>query len=201
METLETLKAKYIGEVFGSKTITGYFGKVGKLHYFNFICKCGNESIGSIHNLKNSERCRKCSSVKHNGTKNPHYMVWFQIKDRCFNVNNKNYHNYGGRGITICEEWKHDYERFINDMGYRPTDKHSLDRIDNNGNYCKENCRWVTQDIQCRNTRKSYKVYSELVDKTFNSPTDCAEYFKYSQQYICDMLKGRKANKFKLKKK
>lgn len=202
LHTLKTPKTQmqYIGQSFGTRTIISYYGKVRRIHYFNFICTCGVKSKGSIANLKNSTKCKKCPQVENPVAKNPHYHVWFQIKDRCFNPNNKNYHNYGGRGITICDEWRYDYHKFIKDMGYRPTDKHSLDRVDNNGDYCKDNCRWVTQDVQTRNTRKSYLIYSELNNMTFNSLVECAEYFNYSQQYICDMLKGRKTNKFKLKK-
>lgn len=189
---------KYIGEIFGNKEIISYHGKRQRIHIFNFKCKCGAKGRGSISNMKLCTKCKKCKYPSDPVAKNPHYHVWFQIKDRCFNPNNKNYHNYGGRGITICDEWKHDYRKFIEDMGYRPTDKHSLDRIDNNGDYCKENCRWVTQDIQTLNTRHNLSIYSEIEDKKFNSLKECAEYFKYSVQYICDMMKGRKTNKFKL---
>jgi len=74
---------------------------------------------------------------------------------RCSNTNHKEYPNYGGRGITICERWRSSFENFLADMGTKPSPKHSIDRIDNNGNYEPSNCRWVTQKEQMHNLRKN----------------------------------------------
>ena len=84
------------------------------------------------------------------------YNIWGNIKSRILNSKNKDYTNYGGRGITICEEWKNDFMSFYNwamENGYEENKGLSIDRIDNEGNYCPENCRWTTQTIQSRNTR------------------------------------------------
>jgi hypothetical protein len=86
------------------------------------------------------------------------YIVWSSMKDRCFNVNSNHYKGYGGRGITVCERWRKSYQNFLEDMGRRPSDKHTLDRIDNDGNYCPENCRWTTMREQTNNTRKNKYV-------------------------------------------
>lgn len=72
---------------------------------------------------------------------------------RCFNPNCHAYKNYGGRGVTVCARWKNDFIAFAHDMGPKPTPKHSIDRINNNGNYEPGNCRWATQKEQCRNYR------------------------------------------------
>ena len=86
------------------------------------------------------------------------YMVWRDIKSRTLNPKNKSYKDYGGRGITICDEWKNDFMSFYNwaiSNGYEENKGLSIDRIDNNGSYCPENCRWATQTIQTRNQRMS----------------------------------------------
>ena len=78
--------------------------------------------------------------------------VWRDMKSRCNNPNHKSYHNYGGRGITICDQWSK-FENFYADMGDRPTQNHSIDRRDNDGNYEPKNCRWATATEQGRNQR------------------------------------------------
>lgn len=91
----------------------------------------------------------------------PEYQIWSQMKGRCLNKNNKKYPDYGGRGITVCERWTEKgtgYMNFIEDLGYRPTDKHSIGRIDNDGNYEPSNCRWETREEQDYNKRTTANV-------------------------------------------
>jgi hypothetical protein len=83
--------------------------------------------------------------------KTPEYGVWVNMRTRCNNTNYYKWNNYGGRGIKVCEEWNGSFEQFFADMGKRPSNLHSLDRIDNDGNYCKENCRWATRKEQQAN--------------------------------------------------
>jgi len=91
----------------------------------------------------------------HGHCKNYHrsrtYNVWHKMRQRCFNPKDPKYPNYGGRGITIDPRWMV-FETFLEDMGVCP-DKHSIDRIDNNANYCKANCKWSTNKEQCNNRR------------------------------------------------
>ncbi len=81
------------------------------------------------------------------------YRTWVSMRSRCNNPKQTGYHNYGGRGISVCKEWESSFLKFLEDVGDRPKGT-SLDRIDNDGNYCKENCKWSTRSEQALNRRK-----------------------------------------------
>jgi hypothetical protein len=83
----------------------------------------------------------------------PEYRAWADMKSRCLNPSIKNYPYYGGRGISICKQWIDSFTSFLSDVGFRPSDLHSLDRIDNNGNYQPGNVRWATAKQQTENRR------------------------------------------------
>ena len=88
-----------------------------------------------------------------NPTKHPLYKTWTGIKNRCYNQRNKDYPKYGGRGITICDRWKDSFDTFVREVGERPSPEHSIERLDNNGNYGPGNCIWGTPVQQSRNRR------------------------------------------------
>ena len=107
----------------------------------------------------------KITEEKHGMSKTTTYKSWQDMKSRCTNPNNKQYHDYGGRGIKICEEWKVSFMKFLADMGEKPTKKHTLDRINNNGNYEACNCRWALRNIQNRNRRDNVKYKGETASE------------------------------------
>lgn len=88
-------------------------------------------------------------------TKTPEYRAWGHIKERCYNPNCKEYKWYGAQGIVMCDEWRKSFHKFLEDMGKKPGEKYSIDRINCNGNYEKSNCRWTTASVQAANRRKT----------------------------------------------
>lgn len=120
-------------------------------------CDCGNEKKALGYRLKAglSTKCPHCRVKKHGMSCAPTYKIWQGMLARCFNPRLKAFKYYGGRGITVCERWLK-FENFLEDMGERPG-KLSIDRINNDGNYEKDNCRWATSIVQMSNRRRSCK--------------------------------------------
>lgn len=105
-------------------------------------------SCGCLHNELIANR-----NYKHGLSDTRVYRIWANMISRCTNKKTDHYKDYGGRGISVCPEW-FNFTQFFHDMGYPPTNKHSIDRINNMGNYVKSNCKWSTQKEQCQNRRK-----------------------------------------------
>lgn len=148
------------GEKFGRLFVVGIIGKKKRQNLWECVCDCGNKK-NVVTNMLTSGKVRSCGCLKkevnkkHGESTSPEYSVWRSMKQRCFNPKNPEYKNYGARGVTVCKEWFDSFDVFLSDMGYRPTPKHSLDRIDNNGNYESDNCRWATIKQQNSNKRQS----------------------------------------------
>lgn len=130
------------------------------------LCQCGKTTFVRGSDLKNG-KTRSCGCLKdelvsirfskHKRKFTTEYNIWRTIKDRCLNPNNKSYKNYGGRGITICSEWKDSFETFYSDMGDRPKG-FQIDRINNNEGYFADNCKWLSPSENCRNKRNNSYV-------------------------------------------
>ena len=102
---------------------------------------------------RNSETHRS-----HGRSATTEYSIWTNMKDRCLNAKGIAYKDWGGRGITLCDEWAGSFEKFYQDMGPRPSPEHELDRENNDGPYCKANCRWAVKLVQANNKRNNVHV-------------------------------------------
>jgi|SRR5579872_1036934 len=130
------------------------------------------------HNIIHGQKKRNTKST-------PEYRSWCSMKGRCFNENNHAYPNYGGRGITVCDQWKDDFLAFFNYMGKKPDNKYSIDRINNDGNYEPGNVRWADSRTQNKNRRSlplRNRIYVNCLScrtKLPSSPTKIRKYCNY----------------------
>lgn len=126
------------------------------------LCECGNEVEITLDQFVRARSvscgCYLKSIMKeratHSLSKSAEYKVWQGMKGRCHNPNHTDYYNYGARGITVSDEWKESFETFISDMGNRPTPTSTIERVNGNVGYCKENCCWVEKAEQSKNRRR-----------------------------------------------
>ena len=125
-------------------------------------------------------------ATTHGMTKTPEYRAWIDMKNRCFNPNHKRYSDYGGRGIAVCDRWLN-FKNFIEDIGSRPTAKHSLNRIDNDSDYCPDNCKWSTR-VEQENNKRSNKPLITIGNET-KTIAQWAKKMSISYQVIRDRLK------------
>ena len=135
--------------------------------YWLCVCDCGVLTKVKGSSLRHG-RIKSCGClqlelvIKNNklrtthgeSKKTPEYSTWAAMKNRCLNSNNNAYKYYGGRGISVCDRWLK-FEHFLEDMGRKPTAKHSIERIENNKGYYPDNCKWATMEEQCNNQRKN----------------------------------------------
>lgn len=152
-------KEDLTGQRFGR--LVALYPKYDKKWKWVFQCDCGKQSCSESWHVKKGKvtSCgcygteqRAKSTRTHAMSDSREYCTWKKMKGRCQNVNDDNYDYYGGRGITVCDKWQ-TFEGFYEDMGERPEGL-TLDRIDVNGNYEADNCRWADGSTQCMNKRK-----------------------------------------------
>lgn len=183
-------KENLLNQRFGRLVVVEELPKQKRNPFWKCKCDCGNYSCCTSGNLKSGKivscGCLKLEkllqrSTTHNQRHTHLYEVWKGIRQRCKNPKRKGYHNYGGRGITICEEWDKSFQAFYDwsyANGYSTENqkneklKLTIDRIDNNGNYEPSNCRWVDRKTQASNMRTTKLI-------TINGETKClAEWFR-----------------------
>lgn len=169
------------GQKFGKLTAVRLLGRRTGLKtqriFWLFRCDCGNEVevSGSDVTFGRTTSCgcyRKATTSKNmtthgatTGNRVPEYGVWCAMKARCVATSGPDHHDYSARGITVCDRWLNSFENFIEDMGPRPSPKHSIDRKDVNGNYRPDNCKWTTQKAQNNNKRNN--VYINYKGQTY----------------------------------
>jgi hypothetical protein len=143
----------------------------------NFLCQCdcGKTAIVDSHHLKIG-KTKSCGCwntdcrIKYDHSrlvrKTPEYIAYHSMIQRCYKEGSQNWPRYGARGIGVCERWRKGFEFFYADMGNRPSKKHSLDRIDNDGDYSPENCRWATSHVQMNNIRANHWLTCDGISLT-----------------------------------
>jgi hypothetical protein len=189
------------GNRYGALLVVGRAESSGRHIRWDCKCDCGASCAVIASNLTRLHTVTCGASVhrrKPEGTKvtaNPAYMVWLNMRRRCSDPNATSYPRYGAKGVRVCSEWE-SFDRFIADMGERPSTKHQIDRIDSGAGYCKSNCRWVTAGENSRNRSfvklsdsSAAKVKALLSDgKTCR---EAADVVGVSRASVLDVSRGR----------
>ena len=152
------------GDIVGDLLVISRQPSKGRRAQWLCRCVCGKQTTVPSSRLHSGTTkscgCRKLSAIHgaaRRGAKTPEYLIWVSMHQRCSNPKNKSWPRYGARGISVCERWS-SFDAFSEDMGPRPTPRHSVEREDNDAGYSPSNCRWATATEQASNTRRNVIV-------------------------------------------
>lgn len=155
------------GQTFGRLLVVSFDGRRNRRSYFKCTCDCGNQIIARSDSLRsgNTTSCGCLRSrippivrARNGRSKHPLYGVWRSMVSRCYSPKHTSFPRYGAIGIDVCTSWRKSFETFLQDMGPRPSNRHSIERNDGSKGYSPENCRWATTAEQCSNTRSNRRL-------------------------------------------
>ena len=186
------LTGQRFGEIVVAK-FSGYFGTTRKDAWWWCRCNCGQEKMviakSLIQGFTHSCGCLRRELARkqmttHGKTNSPEFAAWNAMIQRCCNPNAKSFKNYGGRGISVCERWRNSFSCFLQDMGARTSPEHSIERVDNNGDYSPDNVVWALPMQQAHNRRTNHLI-------TFHGVTLCATEWASKLGITLETLLGR----------
>lgn len=201
-----SIKIDLVGKQFGRWTVLSLSTKESTVLHWNCICSCGKEKVVSGGALKGgkSVSCgcyqKEIAASKYihgesGKNKTVEYNTWKKIKDRCLNPECEQYKYYGGRGITICDTWVNSYENFLEDMGRRPLNKNSIERLNTSLGYFKDNCIWADNFEQANNKRSNVLLLHKETGTFHTSIAQAERDYGYREGTVkAQLLRGSKTN-------